>query len=125
MTDEDLGTTNLLTIPYHTPETTDVSHLAGYQMEYSPHMQSDSSPHPAIFSNEEVVARFSKQRIPSEGSFVADKLEISERSGRKAGERATRMVVLGKDKLHYKVLKLATQRFWKVEPTPDGDTAMS
>ncbi len=94
-------------------------------MEYSPHVLDGSSPHPAIFSNEEVLARFSKQRIPNEGSFVADKLEIRERSGRKAGEDARRMVVLGKDKLHYKVLKLAMQHFWKVEPTPDGDTAMS
>lgn len=87
-------------------------------MEYSPHIE-NSSPKPVIFSNEEVKERFEKYQIPSVGgSFIPEKLEV--RSG---AFEMRRVVVLGKDGVHYKVLNFEKVGKEKGKGS-DGDVQM-
>src|ERR1039458_979891 len=94
--DERKGKKRLLSIPYSSPA-----------MKYSRHRPNITLPAPAEFSDEEVLSHFSRHQIPGAASFVPEKMEIREQN-RKGGKGDTRrIVILGNDKLHYKVLKFA------------------
>jgi anaphase-promoting complex subunit 4 len=112
------GTTSLLSIPYRGHHD---GNLAKYAMSYSP-LTPTSHPKPTVFNDKEVVERFSKYRIPSEESFVPEKMEIRERTGRAQNNETGRIVIVGRDRLHYKVFKLAVQ---DMEGAADGDIPMS
>lgn len=111
-----LGTTTLLTIPYNPPTDTDTT-AEDFQIEYSL-LLDNSSPKPVVFTNEEVKERFEKHTIPTGGSFVPEKLEV--RSG---AFEMRRIVVLGKDGVHYKVLNFEKAGKGKGKGS-DGDVEM-
>ena len=76
-----------------------------------------------ILSNEDVLGRFSKYKIPSEGVFIPQKMEVRTRDGIKAIQETRRLVVLGKGNLHYKVFRLPQPTH--VENATDMDVLMS
>lgn len=76
-------------------------------LEYFPHDPNVEHISPTIFADEEVIAIFSKYKISTDDSFVPEKMEIRDATSRKgrANEDARRIVVLGQDRLCYKVFK--------------------
>ncbi|KAG4436181.1 hypothetical protein IFR05_008341 [Cadophora sp. M221] len=90
------GTASLLSICYTATDTE-------YSLNYPPH-----SGHPDIsksFSNEEVLEQFLRYKLPSDSSFVPGKMEIREQPTGTSKEDWRRLFLLGKDKVHYKILK--------------------
>jgi anaphase-promoting complex subunit 4 len=112
------GTTSLLGIPYRGDRD---GNLAKHAMSYSP-LTPTSHPKPTVFNDKEVVKRFSKYRISSEESFVPEKMEIRERMSRARDNEIGRIVIVGRDRLHYKVFKLPVQ---DMEGAADEDIPMS
>lgn len=75
-----------------------------------------------MFDSDEVLALFSKIVIPTEDSFVPEKMEIKE-SKSKGGnlkEDTRRIVFLGKNRLQYKVFEYPGR-----QPHSDEDIPMS
>jgi len=95
-----IGDTRLLTIPYQ--NSTDGESC----LPYSPYSPKNKSQVPIEMSNDELLRQFSKYTIPCEKSFVPANLEIREQTGSGLKEDLRRIVVLSKDKLHYKVYRL-------------------
>jgi anaphase-promoting complex subunit 4 len=73
-------------------------------MRYFRHVENGGSPSPTILNNEEVLRRFSKGEGQNEGSFVARSIAIRVQNN---DDDMRRLVLLGKDKMHYKICKLA------------------
>jgi len=122
-THQNTGTTHLLSITYRQSDKDGMGTEQGLQ--YSPHRsqavaKGQISP-PKRISNTIVVDQLAKYYIPCEKSFIPARLEIREQSQNGSNEDMRRIVVMGEDKLHYKVFKLPGQRKNKA----DGDTQMS
>lgn len=94
-----IGSTYLLSIPYRTENAAN----------HSP-SKPKAAPKTTAFNEDEVLEQFSKCRIPSDGSFTPHKLDVRERSNKGNKTETTRIVVLGQDKLHYKVFSLPMQK---------------
>ncbi len=73
-----------------------------YSLDYYPHTQSIV---PTVFSNDEVLSCFSRYKLPGDGSFLVEKMELRGRSPRQGKEDSRRLFLLGKDRVHYKILK--------------------
>ncbi|RDL40755.1 WD40 repeat-like protein [Venustampulla echinocandica] len=96
---------DLLSIAYNTPNTVDTSSIRNYPMEYLEHLH-PTDHRPTLFNNGDVRRKFSQHKFPKDGSFIPETLEIREES-KGHGGTAERVVILGKDKLHYKVFCLS------------------
>jgi hypothetical protein len=117
-----------LSIPYQSPDKgTSLSCPDKYCMDYSPHNPNTKSANPTVFTDEEVLARFSRYTIADEDSFIPEKMEIRESKGRKSKEDTRRIVFLRKGRLHYKVLKFPTANTGTraVDKEVDEDISMS
>ncbi|CAG8955064.1 hypothetical protein HYFRA_00007078 [Hymenoscyphus fraxineus] len=95
------GATTLLTIPHDTSTTPHATEPGDFRIHYSPHLETSTTPTPVVLTNEDVKERFGKCQIPTTGSFVPERMEV--RSG---SLEMRRIAVLGKDRIHYKVLGL-------------------
>ena len=73
-------------------------------IRYFSHVENGGSPSPTVLNNEEVLQRISKGERQNEGSFVVGSMAVREQNN---SEDMRRLVLLGKDKLHYRILKLA------------------
>lgn len=91
-------------------------------MKYSPHTANGKGLEPTILNNHQVLQLFSRYKISDGTSFVPEKLEIREKNPRKEEEDSRRILLLGKDKLHYRVLKFAHP---DAGATEDEDISMS
>ncbi len=76
-------------------------------MRYSPHASKENGPTPIILSDDEVRRQFSRYKLSEQLSFVPEKLEIRERNPGTEEEDSRRVLLLAKDRLHYRVLKFA------------------
>jgi hypothetical protein len=114
------GKTSLLSIPIRKTEQADISNHSENIIQYFPHVENGGSPSPTILNNEEVLRRFSKEEAPDEGSFVAGSLAVREQNN---NDDMRRLVLLGKDKLHYRIFKLADLNSARMRA--DGDISMS
>ena len=116
--------TSLLSIPYRS--TNGSTATDEYCLEYSPHDPTVEHIKPTMFANEQVNAIFSKYTISTDDSFVPERLEVRvSRSGnRRADEDTRRVIVLGKDHLHYKVFKYPAPPLYKVSDENE-DISMS
>ena len=118
MSDNITGTTRLLGLScHHGVNEADPAH---FQMKYSPH-DPNKPTIPTAFINAEVVATLELYSIPKEGSFVPEKVEIRGQKSSRTTEDMRRLFLLGKDRLHYKVLKIPAN----VQKRTDEDTSMS
>ena len=91
-------------------------------MEYSMHNPHAETLSPTIFDDEEALALFSKFAISTDDSFVPEKMEIrvSKSNGRKSIEDTRRIILLGKNRLQYKVFKYPA-----LQPHLEEDIPMS
>lgn len=97
------GSTSLLNIPYG-PSAACSSDFA---MKFSPHMPNGKGLGPTILDDGQVLQHFSRYKLSDKTSFVPEKLEIREKNPGKAEEDLRRILLLGKDRLYYRVLKFA------------------
>lgn len=97
------GATSLLNITYkHGSEV----NPEAYTMEYYPYTSTGLGLPTPSFSDEQVPQQFRRYEMSETPSFRPEKLEIRERNA--AGEEdSRRILLLSRDKLHYRVLKLA------------------
>ena len=84
----------------------------------------DQSPKPTVFGNEELLEQFSGCTIDSEGSFVPESIEVQWQGGRKLNGRSKRIVILGKDRMQYKLFKLAVSPA-AMQKATDEDVSMT
>lgn len=112
----------LLTVPYNPDSQTRqvVDYRAEVIMQYSEFNPENMGIEPATFTKDEVLDRFSTSEIPNAVSFVAERMTIRPSSERKA-EDGTRLVILGKNRLQYKIFKLVDKA---EKPTVTEDTSM-
>lgn len=96
---------------------------AAFTTPYSPYVP-NRPPKPTVFSNEELLERFSGYEIASGGPFIPETIEIRGQGDRKGSDEAKRIVILGSDQMQYKVFKLAARAASMVETT-DEDISMS
>lgn len=112
-------TTYLLSIPYRTVSAAERTRDGNFHLEFTPHVQST----PVSLSNEEVISRFSRHKIPGDSSFLPEKMEIRDRSTGKQKDDPRRLFLLGKGRIHYKILKFAGSQPMKEQK--DKDISMS
>ncbi|CAD6442860.1 c06f7089-702f-465a-9a30-5ce32c70bb1d [Sclerotinia trifoliorum] len=93
------GKCNLLGIPYNNG--------SGSHIKYQPHRISASRSKAIILSNEEVINKFLQTEFPGDGSIIPEIMMIRSQIGSKNDDQMKRLVVLAKDRLRYKVFKLA------------------
>ena len=118
-----VGKSNLLNIPYkQSHDTNGEKHSGTFHMNYAPHMSNVHLPNPVALNDKEVLNLFCKHKIPTEGSFVPEKMEIRTRSGKKEKD-AKRIIFMGKDRLHYTVFRLPDAN--SVPRKQDEDVSMS
>lgn len=108
-----------MNIGYNPVDGTEDESGRDYSMDYSPHNRSIV---PSTFSNDEVLSRFSRYKLPADGSFLPEKMEIRERSTRREKEDMRRLFLLGKDRVHYKIIKFG--KLGVVAGEPDEDVSM-
>lgn len=117
---------DLLTITYNTPNSIDPPSAEEFPLEYlEQHHPTDA--HPRLFKNDDVRRKLSQRRFQKDGPFLPGILEVREE---RKGSRGTadRIVVLGEDKLHYKVFSLSggTHKGIKIDDEMgDEDISMS
>jgi hypothetical protein len=112
--------TSLLGIPYRSSLSRDVTE---HTIPYSPHIPGAPSK-PTLFTDKELVGRFSRYQIATEGSFVPEKMEIRGQSSQKGNGETKRIVILGSTRMQYKVFKLTVQHT-TARTTIDEDISMS
>ena len=102
MSDLYIGSTTLLRIPLgaHNED------LGEQGLTYSPHTPNPNLSSIFVLDNEEIMERYSTYRIPVEEGFVPEKIEIREGKHTKPNRETRRIVILGKDRLHYKIFNL-------------------
>lgn len=113
------GKTSLLSIPYQNSEpsgSTDTFDLP--YLPYNPKSTSHISP----FTNEQVTGQFKRFEVPGGDSFIPETIQVREQKSKKGKKYADRIVLLGQNKLHYKVFELLGEEAQKGE---DGDIDMS
>ncbi|KAF7930951.1 hypothetical protein BELL_0049g00140 [Botrytis elliptica] len=91
-------------------------------MKYQPHRISASRSKAIVFSNEEVIDRFLQSEFAVDESFIPEYIMIRPQIGSKNNDERKRLVILAKDRLHYKVFK------WTGAPSEgniDEDVPMS
>lgn len=95
--------TSLLNITYKPDSKNDTN---AYIMEYHPHTSTGRGLPISSFSDERVLQQFRRFNMFENPSFTPAKLEIRERNT--GGEEdSRRILLLSRDKLHYKVFKFA------------------
>jgi anaphase-promoting complex subunit 4 len=109
-----------LSIPIRKIEQNNLSNHSENSIRYFPHVENGSSPSPTVLNNEEVLQRFSKSESQNEGSFVAGSMAVRDQNN---NEDMRRLVLLGKDELHYRILKLADSNSGRKRA--DEDVSMS
>ncbi|KAG0651892.1 hypothetical protein D0Z07_1276 [Hyphodiscus hymeniophilus] len=119
---ESKGLTSLLSIPYRAKSIS--LRTDDLWLKFPNHHPVTDTINPTIYENKEVLALFSKYSIPTEDSFVPEKIEIRESKARggRLNEDNRRIVVLGKDRLKYKVFGYPSYQAQKV---PNEDIPMS
>jgi len=91
-------------------------------LEYSPHEPGESV-QAITLSNAKVVHRFS-EHVSLADSFVPNKIYVRKRNRhRKTTDDSQRLVMLGKDKMHYKVFKLSNG--FRAKGQRDEDISMT
>ncbi|PBP26569.1 anaphase-promoting complex component Cut20/Apc4 [Diplocarpon rosae] len=95
------GRVSLLSIPFESSSYTKETSHGSYQMQYFSHSKIE----PRKFGNDEVVSYFSQHNLPGDGSFLPESMEIREQSASTQNEDARRLFLLGKGRIHYKILK--------------------
>ena len=95
-----------------------------FSLKFATHQPAAESIVSTVFDNQKVLALFSKYIISTEDSFVPEKIEVRESkpTGGRLDKDTRRIVVVGKGRLKYKVLKYPAQRPHK---TFDEDIPMS
>lgn len=94
----------------------------GGHMKYQPHRISASRSKAIVFSNEEVIDRFLQSEFSVDESFIPEYIMIRPQIGSKNNNERKRLVILAKDRLHYKVFR------WTGAPSEgniDEDVPMS
>lgn len=76
-----------------------------------------------LLSNKDVVTQFSYYRIPGDGSFTPGTMEVREQTKGRGHEDSRRLFILGKDKVHYKILRFEDLKSMKDDA--DVDVSMS
>ncbi|KAH7418296.1 anaphase-promoting complex, cyclosome, subunit 4-domain-containing protein [Cadophora sp. MPI-SDFR-AT-0126] len=109
------GTVSLLSICYTSTGT-------ACPLSYSPHGQATALT-PISFNNGDVLKRFSEYKLPGDSSFNPHKMEIRGNSGSRGREDLRRLFLLGRDRVHYKIVKFAPKNSSKGEL--DEDVSMS
>jgi anaphase-promoting complex subunit 4 len=89
---------------------------------YAPYSKNIPPP-PTVFRNEDILGRFSEFKIPNAGAFIPERLEIRGSSNKDKDSR--RIIILGKDKMHYKVFKLPGADTMRRTAAADEDVPMS
>ena len=78
---------------------------------------------PPTLSNVDVLNRFAKYKLPGDGSFQPEKLEVREQSQKRESPDSRRLFLLAKDRVHYQILKFGDTGY--VEPAvADEDISM-
>ena len=95
-----LEKTYLLSIPYQ--DSDDNKSI----LRYTPYNPKSKAQSPLEIGSEELLRQFSKHTIDCEKSFIPAKLELREQTSNRPKEDMRRIVILGEDKIHYKVYKL-------------------
>ena len=113
-----------MSLPYHASNSS--TEVGEQCLEYFPNDPNAESIRPTIFAHDEVLGRFSRYTISTEESFVPERIEIRDSTSkrRRANEDPRRIVVLGKDRLRYKVLKYPTAVPHNISEE-NGDISMS
>lgn len=93
-------------------------------MEYAAFNPKSAALQPVMFSNKEVEQQFVKYKIPGEGSFLPERIEIRHQTSRSRKD-SIRIVVLGEDKMHYKVFKLPESASSRKEKGNDSEDDIS
>ncbi|KAM3077296.1 hypothetical protein ACMFMG_006647 [Clarireedia jacksonii] len=117
---EDNGKGKLLGLAYENRQ--DASQITQNHFKYQPYRNAASTCKAVVFDNEEVVANFLQSEFDSNGSFSPEKITIRSQSDEKMNDDVKRLVVLSKDKFHYKIFNWV-----KTSPkkASDGDISMS
>ena len=110
----------MLSIPY---QGADPDPKNKHQLRYYPNNPKARALDATVLDDEEVLYNFSKYKFPSEGSFVPDKMEVRERNGQSSTDETKRIIILGHDRLHYKVFRLPISNYGMREV--DEDIPMS
>ncbi|KUJ12694.1 uncharacterized protein LY89DRAFT_672835 [Mollisia scopiformis] len=120
-------TTSLLNIPY---KSNLKGNLSNYALNYSPHSSKGKGGPTPHFSNQEVLQQFCKYKLSTDQAFVPERLEIrasSDMRHNEGGEKqadSRRIILLSKDRLHYRVLRLGKADALS-EVAEDEDISMS
>lgn len=88
-------------------------------MSYYPHNPLSQPLDVKIVDHEDVVGLFLKHTVPSDGSFVPEKIEVRGSSGKNTNTEAGRILILGQDMLHYKVFQAPSQDSGRSNLTED------
>lgn len=98
--------TALVALPYDKPPNTNPTNDGQY-LQYSPVTKANQPPKPIILSNEEVIERFPRHRVATDGPFVPESLEVRQQNPMARKSSKQRVVILERDRLHYNVLQFA------------------
>jgi hypothetical protein len=117
----------ILSIPYAVLAEGTLTPVGDYHMEYS--IQTPNSPpQPTTFTKQEIPQHFASYQITNDSSFIPERLEVRKQNNT-CVNRDNRVLVMGQDKLHYKVLafpaSLPPRRRKDNEAGSDDDTSMS
>ncbi|KAH8665010.1 anaphase-promoting complex, cyclosome, subunit 4-domain-containing protein [Tricladium varicosporioides] len=94
----------LLSIPYSLSGDNGSTIFGGFHMEYTAFDLKSAALQPMMFSNKEVEQQFMKYKIPGEGSFLPERINIRYQTNYSQKD-STRIVILGEDKMHFKVFR--------------------
>ncbi|KAH6668009.1 anaphase-promoting complex, cyclosome, subunit 4-domain-containing protein [Halenospora varia] len=116
--------TILLSIPYDRSGDKGSTPFGGFHMEYAAFDPKSAALQPVMLSNKEVEQQFVKYKIPGEGSFLPERIEIRHQTSRSRKD-SIRIVILGEDKTHYKVFKLPESDSSRREKGNDSEDDIS
>ena len=100
-----IGMPYLLSTPYRGDSS---SGSSGYLIKYYPHKPKSSPLDIKIVDDEHVMDLYLKHRIPTEASFIPATMEIRGSNGRKDDAETRRILIMSRDRLHYKVFKMSS-----------------
>ncbi|KAG4426231.1 hypothetical protein IFR04_000697 [Cadophora malorum] len=93
------GIVSLLSLCYASTDT-------ACPLSYTPHGHATI---PISLNNGDVLERFSRHKLPGDGSFKPHKMEVRGKAGSRGKEDLRRLFLLGKDRIHYKIVKFAAR----------------
>ncbi|KAK6585577.1 hypothetical protein PZA11_002304 [Diplocarpon coronariae] len=110
---------SLLSIPFESSSDTKETSHGSYHMQYFTHPKKERTK----FSNDEVISYFSRHNFPGDGSFLPEIMEIREQSTSRQNGDTRRLLLLGKGRVHYKILKFGESG--SVREVGNNDISMS